>query len=123
VNDYADVTAYPYRPEIFILGFIQLVEAEPGTGRVQLQIECSRLCGFLFISSEASETISECVCNTKFHVSTSIPSMIRAVPHVRRSMVPIVVFECRQPINGFSQKSMFSGEDQLLTKPIMLNRI
>ncbi len=59
VDDDADVCAYPYRPEIFVLGLIQLVEAQSRIGGIQLEV---KRCGFdrlLLVPVESHEAVSE----------------------------------------------------------------
>jgi len=45
VDNYPDIATDPDRPEVLVLGFVELVKAHSWLCRVQLQIEGSRLDG------------------------------------------------------------------------------
>jgi hypothetical protein len=53
VDDQADVTGDAHRPEVFVSGSVELVEAHTGVGRVDLQIECRGFDGLLFLGAQA----------------------------------------------------------------------
>ena len=67
VNDQPDVAAHPHRPEVLVLGFVDLVEAHAGIGRVELQVESRRLDGFLLVAGQAAKTVGEGVGDAEVH--------------------------------------------------------
>ena len=87
VNDQPEVTAYAHRPEVLVLGLVELVEAHAGIGRVDLQIESRRLNALLLIAGQASEAIRKRVSDAEFH-------------RLRRAMHSGLI-DCRQRIHLF----------------------
>ena len=63
VHDQPNVAIDADRPEVLILRRVELVEAHPRAGRVQLQVESGRLDGLLLVAGESSETARERVGN------------------------------------------------------------
>jgi hypothetical protein len=43
------------------------VKAGAGIGRVELQVESSRLDGLLFLASQSRKAVSECISDAEFH--------------------------------------------------------
>ena len=50
VHDQADIGADAHRPEILVLGFLDLVELHPRVDRIELQVEGSRFGGLLLFT-------------------------------------------------------------------------
>ena len=67
VNDQPDVATYPNRPEILVPCFGELVEAHARIGRVELEVEGRGLDGFLFLTSQPSETVGKGIGNAEVH--------------------------------------------------------
>ena len=53
VDDQSNVAADANRPEVFILGLVEPVKAHSGVGRIELQVEGSRLDGLLLLAGKA----------------------------------------------------------------------
>ena len=51
------VAAYLHRPDVFVLGLVELVEAHAGIGRVKLQVEHHRLDRLLLVADQTGEAV------------------------------------------------------------------
>lgn len=67
VNDQPKIAAETHRPEVLVLRPIELVEAHPGAGRVELEVEGSRLGELLLFSGQSGEARGEAVGDQKAH--------------------------------------------------------
>lgn len=67
VHDQADIVVNADRPEVGVLGAVQLVDAQAGCGGVELQVERGGLHSFLFLSGQAREAAGEGVGDQEFH--------------------------------------------------------
>src|SRR5690606_20326100 len=67
VDDQPNVGVHPHRPEIRILGAVQLVEGKPGRGGIELQVEGGRLHCLLFLRGQPGQAVGERVRNPEFH--------------------------------------------------------
>ncbi len=67
VDDQTNVAAHPYRPKVLVFRPVELVEAQPRTCRIHLQVEGRRFDGFLLVASEAGEAVGERVGDAEFH--------------------------------------------------------
>src|SRR5690554_5538325 len=73
VNDQANVAADTYRPEVRVLGTLELVKAHAATGRIHLQVKGGGLGSFLFVAGKPGEAGSESVGNPEVHRATTGP--------------------------------------------------
>lgn len=73
MHDQPNVAIDADRPEVLVLRPVELVEAHPRTGRVQLQVERRRLDGLLLVAGESSETARERVGDAEFDEVRSGP--------------------------------------------------
>jgi hypothetical protein len=67
VHDQPKVAADPHRPEPPVLRLSELVEAHPGAGRIELQVEDGGLDGLLLIAGEARQAVGERVGDAELH--------------------------------------------------------
>ncbi len=67
MNYQPDVAAHPNRPEVLVLGLLELVEAHAGIGRIELQVERRCLDGLLLVPCQSGEAVSEGIGDAKFH--------------------------------------------------------
>lgn len=67
MNDQPDIATDPYRPEVGILGAVELVKAHAGVGRVYLQIEGRGLDHLLLFAGQLGEAVGEGVGDAEFH--------------------------------------------------------
>ena len=67
VDDQADVGVDAHRPEIRVLGAIELMELHARRCRVELKVERRRLHSLLLLRRQARERIGECVGDAEFH--------------------------------------------------------
>ena len=70
VDDQPNVTSGTNRPEVLVLGLVDLVQLHPGVDRIKLQVEGGRLGGLLLVAAQAGETVCEGVCDAEVHLST-----------------------------------------------------
>ena len=69
VHDNADIGAYPHRPEMLVLGFVDAMELETRVGRIYLEIESGILDGLLRLNGEAGEAICKTIRDPEFRLS------------------------------------------------------
>jgi len=67
VDDEPDVAARPHRPEVLVLCLVELVEAHSWTRGIYLQVKSRGLDGFLFVTCQAREAVSEGVGDSEVH--------------------------------------------------------
>jgi hypothetical protein len=67
VNDQPDIAADPDRPEVFVLGLVELVELHAGIGRVHLQVKGRGLHGLLLVTGQSGEAVGKRVGDAEFH--------------------------------------------------------
>ena len=67
VHDQADVGADAHRPEVLVLGLVDLVQLHPGVDRIKLQVEGSGLDGFLLVSGQTGEAVGKSVGDAEVH--------------------------------------------------------
>ena len=67
VDDQPDIAVNSDRPEVLVLGFVELVEAHAWIGRIELQVERRHFDGLLLLASQSGEAVGEGVSNTKIH--------------------------------------------------------
>ena len=72
MDDQPDVAADTHGPEVFVFGFVELVELHARIGRIKLQVERCRLHGFLLVTGEPRETVGESVGDAVLHVVSGI---------------------------------------------------
>ncbi|MCY1546435.1 hypothetical protein D9M68_824310 [compost metagenome] len=78
MDDDANVTAVPHRPETLVLRFVELVEAHTRVGGIQLQIEGCRFYGLLLFTRQASQAIGKSVRDPEIHTHST--SLLQANP-------------------------------------------
>jgi hypothetical protein len=59
-------SANPHRPEVLVFRLVELVEAQAGTGGIDLQVERRRLDSLLLVDGQASEAVGEDVGDAEF---------------------------------------------------------
>ena len=72
-----DVPIDANRPEILVLGLIQLMKAMPRIFRIHLHIKCSRFDYFLLIAGQLCQARGECICNSEFQIKASFQEAIQ----------------------------------------------
>lgn len=77
MNDQADIATYAHRPEILVLGTVQLVETHAWTRRIQLQVEGSRFNELLLFARQPCEAVGKGVGNSEFKHEDPVYRAIR----------------------------------------------
>ena len=70
-ND-ADVAARARRPEVFVFGLLNPVQAHAGVRRVQLEVEGCGFDGLLLVAGKAGQTVGECVSYTEVQATPKL---------------------------------------------------
>ena len=67
MDDQADVSARPDRPEILVLRAVESVKRQPGRRRIHLQVEGRRFGSFLFLAGQLREAGGERIGDSELH--------------------------------------------------------
>lgn len=67
VDDQPEIVVDAKRPEIHVLGFIELVKAETRIRGIELQVKGCRFDSLLLLARQTREAISEGVSHTEVH--------------------------------------------------------
>ncbi len=70
VDNDADIGAGPHRPEMRVLGAVELMEGQAGRGGVKLEVEGGGLCRLLLRPGQAGEGGGEGVGDAEVHGGT-----------------------------------------------------
>ena len=112
MDDDSHVVIDAHRPEIRVLGLRQLVEFQPGLGRVHLEVESRGLGGLLLVAGEFGEAVGEGVGNSKMHQEFFLlMARLRSYSHLARS-------SNAASIRNWRLFGLFSILDQLVTETV-----
>src|SRR5688572_3925060 len=78
VDDKTDIAADAHRPEILILGAVELVKTQTGGRRIYLEIEGGRLDRLLLVAGQPCQAVGEGIGDQKIHGPASTSSTKRA---------------------------------------------
>jgi hypothetical protein len=67
MHDQPDIGIDPHRPEILILGAVELVEGESRCGRIHLQVEGGGFHRLLLLGRQPRQAVGERVGDAEFH--------------------------------------------------------
>src|SRR5216684_3958086 len=67
MHDQPEVAVDPNRPKPLVLGFVELMEAHPRVGRIQLQVERGGFDRLLLVAGELREAICKRVGDAELH--------------------------------------------------------
>lgn len=67
MDDDAEITTGPDRPEVQVLGILDPMKTQPGVRRIHLKIENCGLRGLLFLGRQLGQAPGECVGNAEVH--------------------------------------------------------